>query len=355
VSAIDWRSYRVAKYGEPLELFCGAVPDVSGTEVLVKVCACGVCHSDLHITDGYFDLGNGRKTVVGKGEANLPLTPGHEIVGEVAAVGADVSDVKIGDRRIVYPWIGCGRPECFLCSSGQEHMCGARALGMIRHGGYSSHVVVPESKYLVEYSGIPDPIAATYACSGLTAYSSLKKAGKLGPGNPLLIIGAGGVGTAAISLAKQVTGAVPVVAEIDPTKADAAARAGASWVIDPSGAGAAKNFIKSTGGAAVVLDFVGSEQSARFATSALRRTGKIIIVGLFGGNFQMPVAFFPLLGITIEGTQVGTLDELKELVALGREDRFRPINTAVRPLDQANASLRDLRDRRVVGRIVLEP
>jgi D-arabinose 1-dehydrogenase-like Zn-dependent alcohol dehydrogenase len=355
MSAIDWRSYRVAKYGEPLELFCGPMPDISGSEVLVKVTACGVCHSDLHIIDGYFDLGNGRKTTVGQGEANLPLTPGHEIVGEVVAVGADVSDVKVGDRRIVYPWIGCGRPECFLCSSGQEHMCGARALGMIRHGGYSSYVVVPESKYLVEYGGIPDPIAATYACSGLTAYSSLKKAGTLGPGEQLLIIGAGGVGTAAISLAKEVTGVAPVVAEIDPTKADAALRAGASSVIDPSLAGAAKDFVKGTGGATVILDFVGSEQSARFATSALRRTGKLIIVGLFGGTFQMPVAFFPLLGLTIEGTQVGTLEELKELVELGRAGRFRPIPTASRPLDQANASLQDLRGRRVVGRIVLEP
>jgi D-arabinose 1-dehydrogenase-like Zn-dependent alcohol dehydrogenase len=87
----------------------------------------------------------------------------------------------------------------------------------------------------------------------------------------------------------------------------------------------------------------------------LRRTGKLIIVGLFGGTFQMPVAFFPLLGLTIEGTQVGTLEELKELVELGRAGRFRPIPTASRPLDQANASLQDLRGRRVVGRIVLEP
>jgi D-arabinose 1-dehydrogenase-like Zn-dependent alcohol dehydrogenase len=348
-----WRSFRVAHFGAPLELFCEAMPEVAGAEVLIKVHSCGVCHSDLHIIDGYFDLGNGRKTAIGKGEKNLPLTPGHEIVGEVVAFGPDVRDLSIGDHRIVYPWIGCGRPECFLCSTSQEHMCGARALGVAVHGGYSNYVVVPDAKYLVAYGDLPNATAATYACSGLTAYSSLKKAGKLRPGEQLLIIGAGGVGMAAISLAAEVTGVAPIVAEIDPAKAETARRAGASLVIDPSAPDAAKTFVKSTGGAAVAIDFVGSDQSARFATSAMRRMGKLIIVGLFGGTFQLPVAFFPLLGLTIEGTQVGTLDELRDLVMLGRKGHFRPIPVTTRPLDGVNASLQDLRNRKVSGRIVL--
>jgi D-arabinose 1-dehydrogenase-like Zn-dependent alcohol dehydrogenase len=268
------------------------LPEISGTEVLLKVSACGVCHSDLHIADGYFDLGGGRKTQIGRGEKNLPFTPGHEIVGEVVRLGGEPGALVVGDRRVVYPWIGCGKSDCYLCSRGEEHMCGACTIGVMKHGGFSNYVVVPHSRYLLDFAGIPEQIAATYACSGLTAFGSLKKVGRLSEGDPLLIIGAGGVGLAAVSLAKQVTRVAPIVAEIDPTKARAAVAAGASSVIDPTSPDAARNFVKATGGAAVVVDFVGSESSAKFAVSAARRTGKLLIVGLFGGTFHLPVSFF---------------------------------------------------------------
>jgi D-arabinose 1-dehydrogenase-like Zn-dependent alcohol dehydrogenase len=350
----QWRSYRITKFGEPLELQCEAVPSISGTEVLVRVTGCGVCHSDLHIADGYFDLGGGRKTQIGRGEKNLPFTPGHEIVGEIVAFGKDASDLRIGDRRVIYPWIGCGKADCYLCSSGEEHMCGGRAIGVMMQGGFSNFVVVPHPRYLVGFDGVPEQIAATYACSGLTAFASLKKVGRLSQRDPLLIIGAGGVGLSAISLAREVTGVAPVVAEIDPSKAEGALQAGASSIIDPTVPDVARNFVKATGGAAVVVDFVGSESSAKFATSALRRTGRLLIVGLFGGTFQMPVSFFPLLGLTISGTQVGSLAELRELIALGQQGKFRAIPVAGRPLDAANDVLSELRERKILGRVVLE-
>jgi D-arabinose 1-dehydrogenase-like Zn-dependent alcohol dehydrogenase len=349
----QWRSYRITKFGEPLVLQCEGLPAISGTEVLLKVSACGVCHSDLHIADGYFDLGGGRKTQIGRGEKNLPFTPGHEIVGEVVTLGDEPGDLIVGDRRVVYPWIGCGKSDCYLCLRGEEHMCGARTIGVMKHGGFSNYVVVPHSRYLVDFAGIPEQIAATYACSGLTAFGSLKKVGRLRDGDPLLIIGAGGVGLAAISLAKEVTGVAPVVAEIDSSKAQAALAAGASLVIDPTSPDAARNFVKTTGGAAVVVDFVGSESSAKFATGAIRRTGKLLIVGLFGGTFQMPVSFFPLLGLKIEGTQVGSLEELCELVALGKAGRFGAIPVTSRPIATANQALSDLRERKIIGRTVL--
>jgi D-arabinose 1-dehydrogenase-like Zn-dependent alcohol dehydrogenase len=349
----QWRSYRITKFGQPLELQCEGIPTISGTEVLVKVTGCGVCHSDLHIADGYFDLGGGRKTQIGRGEKNLPFTPGHEIVGEITAVGEETGGLRIGDRRVVYPWIGCGGANCHLCTRGEEHMCGGRTIGVMKHGGFSNYVVVPHSRYLVPFEGIPEQIAATYACSGLTAFSSLKKVGRLSAGDPLVIIGAGGVGLAAISLAEEVTGFAPVVAEIDASKSEAALLAGAASVINPLTPDAARDFVKATGGAAVVVDFVGSEASAKFATSALRRTGRLLIVGLFGGSFQMPVSFFPLLGLTISGTQVGSLAELTELIALGQQGKFRPIPVAGRPLDTANTVLSELRERKILGRVVL--
>jgi alcohol dehydrogenase/propanol-preferring alcohol dehydrogenase len=169
-----------------------------------------------------------------------------------------------------------------------------------------------------------------------------------------LIIGAGGVGLAAVSLAKEVTGVAPVVAEIDSSKAQAARTAGASAVIDPTSPGAARNFVKTTGGAAVVVDFVGSEDSAKFAVGATRRTGKLLIVGLFGGTFQIPVSFFPLLGLKVEGTQVGSLNELRELVALGKAGRFDAIPVVSRPISTTNEALSDLREGKIIGRVVLE-
>jgi D-arabinose 1-dehydrogenase-like Zn-dependent alcohol dehydrogenase len=350
----QWQSYRISKFGEPLELQCQGVPEISGTEVLLKVMMCGVCHSDLHIADGYFDLGEGRKTQIGKGEKNLPFTPGHEIVGEVVNLADEAGDLVVGDCRLVYPWIGCGKTDCYLCARGEEHMCGARTIGVMKHGGFSNYVVVPHSRYLVDFEGIPARIAATYACSGLTAFGSLKKVGRLREGERLLIVGAGGVGLAAISLAKEVTGVAPVVAEIDPSKAQAALAAGASDVIDPTLPDAARKFVKLTGGAAVVIDFVGSEGSAKFAAGAARRTGKLLIVGLFGGTFQIPVSFFPLLGLKVEGTQVGSLDELRELVALGKAGRFGAIPVVSRPISTVNQALLDLRERKIIGRAVLE-
>jgi D-arabinose 1-dehydrogenase-like Zn-dependent alcohol dehydrogenase len=351
----EWESYRIVRFGEALEQQREAPPTPTGTEVLVRVTGCGVCHSDVHLWDGYFDLGGGRKATVGAGEKMLPLTPGHEIVGEVVALGPDATGARIGDRRVVYPWIGCGEPACPDCSRGEEHMCSRRALGIYRHGGYSTHVLAPHPRYLVAYDGLPEALAATYACSGLTAYAALKKVGRLGSGEKLLVIGAGGVGMAGIRLAEAVTGVRPIVADIDPAKRAAALENGAVEAIDPAEPNAAKEFLKTRGGVAAAVDFVGAEPTVKFGTGVLRKSGKLVIVGLYGGTLQMPIPFYPFLGITVQGSQVGALEELRELVALGQRGVVGAIPTAPRPLSEATRTLEDLKAGRIVGRIVLQP
>jgi D-arabinose 1-dehydrogenase-like Zn-dependent alcohol dehydrogenase len=351
----QWTSYRIARFGAPLELQRAAPPEPRGTEVLVRVRGCGVCHSDVHIWDGYFDLGGGRKAKVGEGESSLPLTPGHEIVGEVAALGPDATGVAPGDRRVVYPWIGCHAPDCAECRSGEEHMCSKGALGVYRDGGYSSHVLVPHPRYLLAYDGLPDELAATYACSGLTAYGALKKVGRLDPGAKLLIIGAGGVGMAGIRLARHVTGVAPIVADIDPAKRQAALENGAVEAVDPAAEGAARAFVRATGGVAAAVDFVGAEPSVRFATGVLRKMGKLVVVGLFGGTFQLPIPYFPFLGLTVQGSQVGSLADLRALIALGQQGSLGAIPYAGRPLAEASQTLHDLKAGSIVGRVVLTP
>ena len=133
----------------------------------------------------------------------LPFTMGHEVVGEVLSVGPEAEGVAVGDRRIVYPWIGCG--QCPECRRGEELMClQPRIVGTWRPGGYSDRVIVPDARYLVPFDGVAEEVAATYACSGVTAYSAIRKAAIARPDQALLLIGAGGVGLQALSIARAV-------------------------------------------------------------------------------------------------------------------------------------------------------
>src|SRR4051812_11623968 len=132
---------------------------------------------------------------------HLPFTMGHEIAGEIVALGPEASGVAIGDKVVAYPWIGCG--ECAVCRKGDELLClNPRTLGTRRHGGYATHVVVPHPRYLLSHDGVPQALAATYTCSGITALSALKKAqDHVGPDDHLVIIGAGGGGGSAVHIA----------------------------------------------------------------------------------------------------------------------------------------------------------
>ncbi len=166
------RSYQITEFGKPLEARDYPTPAPRGTEVLMRVSACGVCHSDLHIWQGYFDLGDGKRITFADRGVEPPFTLGHEIVGEVAAVGPEAAGVAVGDRRVVYPWIGCG--DCLPCRRDENLLCETpHTIGTRRDGGYSDHVIVPHPRYLVDYAGVAEDLACTYACSGLTAYSAL--------------------------------------------------------------------------------------------------------------------------------------------------------------------------------------
>lgn len=349
------QSYRITRFGQPLEAQNEPDPQPKGSEVLLRVTSCGVCHSDVHLWEGFFDLGGGRKLPVGAGEGALPLTLGHEVAGEVIALGPEAQGVAIGDKRVVFPWIGCG--ACAYCQRGEEHLCSkSRALGVIRPGGYSDRILVPHARYLLDYSGLPTELACTFACSGLTAYSALKKIGRLSEGEPLLIVGAGGVGLAGVRLAKAVCGVAPFVADIDDSKLAAATAAGAAGVINSSAPDAGKALFKMTGGGALgAVDFVGAESSVNFGHMALRKGGRLVVVGLFGGTFTLPVPMFPLRAMTIGGSYVGSLAEMHELLALAKKGLVAPIPVKKRPLAEAGDTLGDLKAGKIVGRVVLTP
>ena len=346
------RSYQVESFGRPLQQVLRDTPQPQGSEVLLKVGSCGVCHSDVHLQDGYFDLGGDAKLDLSRSVAP-PRTLGHEIAGTVVALGPDATGVQIGDRRVVFPWIGCGR--CALCAAGNEHLCNAaQALGVQRDGGFADYVMVPHARYLFGYGALADEQACIYACSGLTAYSALKKIGKLGPDDALVVIGAGGVGLSGIRMARHVTGVAPIVAEIDQSKWDLARQAGAREVIDPRAEGASKALMKTTGGAAAVVDFVGAGTSFAFGFGLLRKGGTLVCVGLLGGSTPVVPAMLAMKAVNVLGSYVGSLQEMRELMALAATGVLPDMPVTIQPLAQATQALDDLRAGKVRGRLVLK-
>jgi len=346
-------SFAFESFGKPLSQVLRETPQPAGDEVVLRVGSCGLCHSDLHLHDGYFDLGSGNKMDLSRSIAP-PRVLGHEIAGTVVAVGSDVTDVVVGDRRVVFPWIGCG--TCGPCASGHEELCMApRALGVNRDGGFADHVLVPHSRYLFAYDPLSEIQACTYACSGLTAYGALKKCAPLCAGDTLLIIGAGGVGLSAIRMAVATLGVAPVVGEIDRSKWDLAREAGAVDCLDPTDAGATKALMKSSGGVAAAIDFVGAAATFNYSLSALRKGGKLVCVGLFGGAVPVMPATLPLRAISITGSYVGSLTEMAEVMALARRGDLPSLPMTTRPLTQVNEAMAALRSGTILGRTVLQP
>lgn len=343
------KQYQTTGAGTPLELVESPTPEPVGSEILLRTRACGVCHSDVHLHDGEFDLGGGRKLPVGQ----AGMTLGHEIMGEVVALGPDASGVEIGDLRVVYPWIGCG--GCSTCLRGEEHLCmQPGVLGIQKGGGFGDHVMVPSGRYLFDFGSADPALAATYACSGLTAYSALKRVGQLATGDAVVIVGAGGLGQMALQIGRAAFDLAPIVVDIDPDKLAAAKAAGAAHVIDSREADAAEQIKQISGGGAVAaLDFVGSEVSANFSLSVLRKGGKLVVVGLYGGQLSFPLPFFPMMARVIEGNYVGSLGDMAELMALVREQRVAPIRIDRRPAADVESILGELKAGRVQGRAVL--
>ena len=346
------RSYQFREYGAALGAVERKTPEPAGAEVLVRIHACGVCHSDLHLWQGYFEMGGGRRLDV-RAVRELPFTLGHEIVGEVVATGPGAAEVAVGARRVVFPWIGCG--TCDFCRDAREHLCHRpRALGTHLDGGFADHVIVPHPRYLFDYGDLPPELACTYACSGLTAYSALRKAERW-LDRQLVIIGAGGVGFAGIQLARALFDAELIVVEIDDAKLEAARNAGAAHVVDAREADAAGQLKRITGGGcAAVIDFAGSSASAALGLKTAAKSGGVVVVGLLGGSLSIPIPLLVLKDLTVVGSDLGSIGEMGELMALARSGRVDPIPYTTRPMAEAEASLRDLETGGVVGRIVLK-
>ena len=306
----------------PLRLEERPLPAVPSDGAVVRVKAVGVCHSDLHVVEGYFS------------SAPLPLVLGHEVAGEVEGLG----------NVLVYtPW-GCG--ECRFCLDGEEMICpDGREAGMFQDGGYAEYMLVPYRRYLFPIGDLDPVKAAPLGCGGLTAYRAVKHALPfLGPGKRALVVGAGGLGQFAVQYVRLLSDAAVWVADPSEQKRKRALELGAEAAVHPD---------EVDGRFEVVLDFVGAEDSLGLGARVVDRKGLLEVIGLFGGRIPFGLGAVPHEARLMSSIW-GSLSELAELIALAqREPLEYTIETL--PLEQAQVAHDLLRRGNAKGRLVLVP
>ena len=347
------KAWAVVAHRAPLE--CVELPDpiAAGSEVVLEVTRCGVCHSDLYLWHGGYDLGGGKFLSVKDRGLTLPAAPGHEIIGRVIGVGPDAKGVKIGDERLIYAWIGCG--QCAMCAAEKDNLCTQqRSLGVSVNGGFAGQVKVAHPRYLLDFSGVNASLAATYACSGLTAYSAARKVLPLEPDQPVVLIGAGGLGLAAIAILKALGHRNIVSVDVSAKKRAAALAGGATRVLDGSGESPAERLLAELGGPVpAVIDFVGIDSTAATGQTILAKGGKMVLVGVGGGLVPLSVSGMIFKAQTIIGSLTGSIQELREVIELARSGRLAATPIRDVPKDHVNAVMEDLEAGKITGRVVL--
>ena len=348
------KSAQIIEPNKPLQINETELPKPNGNQVVVKVRSTGVCHSDLHLWEGGYDTGDGFMKVTDRG-VKFPVTPGHEIVGNVEEIGDSVEGVNIGDLVLVYPWIGCGK--CTTCEKGDTNLCESpKSLGVFQDGGYAEYVLIPDSKFLAKIDNLDPDAAASLACSGLTAFTAVKKALVNNPEN-ILIVGAGGLGLMGVQIASALTKSNIICADLDDEKLNSAKELGATHIINTKEPDAAKKIMSicDEKGVDSIIDFVNAPPTVKMDLSLIRKRGNIILVGLFGGSIELSLVSVPLKAITIQGAYTGNYNDMLELIKLAQRGVINPIVSKHYKLDEVNTALGDLKNRKIIGRAVINP
>ncbi len=349
------KAARILKPKESLAIEDLNIPKPRNTQVLIKVQSTGVCHSDLHLWDGGYAGPAGVFMKVEDRGVKFPLTPGHEVAGTVESLGEYAEGFNIGDKVLVYPWIGEG--ICPACRVGEENLCDKpRSIGIYQDGGYAEYVLVPHYKYLINIDGQDPASVASLACSGLTAYSAVKIANAK-PAESLVIVGAGGLGLMGIQLAKALTNTTITVLDIDDKKLNETKKLGADHVINSKTLDPVKEIKELTNGmgADVIIDFVNASKTVATDINMLRKRGRLVLVGLFGGSIELNLALMPLRAFKILGSYTGKYTDLVELVELAKKNVLRSIVSRKFKLDEANDALNQLKEGKIIGRAVISP
>jgi alcohol dehydrogenase, propanol-preferring len=350
------KASRIVKLNEPLQVQELQTPTPKGAQILIKIQSSGVCHSDVHVWEGYYEGIDGQLLKTTDRGVKYPLTPGHEIAGIVDGLGEQVEGFSKNEKVLVYPWIGEGM--CPACRIGEENLCDkARSLGIYVDGGYAEYVLVPNYRYLVKLGDDMDTdTSAPLSCAGLTAYGAVKNA-TLRPDDNVVIVGTGGLGLMAIQLAKAVTGAKIIAMDLDDQKLDVAKKNGADITINSKKEDPVKAIMELTDklGADAVIDFVNASKTVETDMQFLRRRARLVLVGLFGGELKLSLVSMPTRAYRLIGSYTGTLNDMVELVSLAGRGVIKPIVSNRFKLDQATQALTMLKDGKIIGRGVINP
>jgi len=329
----------VRAYREPLSLEEVPIPEVPPGQVLVKVAACGVCHTDLHAADGDWPV-----------KPPLPFIPGHEGVGHVAAVGAGVKGIREGDR-VGVPWLHTACGHCEHCMTGWETLCDHQQMtGYTVNGGFAEYVLADPG-----YVGhLPDGLSfeslAPILCAGVTVYKGLKVLDAR-PGQWVAIVGVGGLGHLAVQYARAMGFHVAAV-DIDQSRLDLARTLGAELCINSAEVDPVAALHQELRGAHGVLVTAVSRESFAQSLGMLHKRGTMSMVGLPPGDFALPIFDVVLNAKTVRGSIVGTRQDLSEALQFAAEGVVHASTTSHR-LEHINHILDELRNGRIDGRAVL--
>ena len=313
-------------------------PEPGPGEIVIRVKACGVCHTDLHLMAGEWRL------------PRLPLILGHEAVGIVDAVAAGVTNFKPGDRAGI-PWIYSTCGACEYCTSDREALCPSIVVtGFMVDGGYAELVNVPAAYAVAVPAALDFVDAAPLYCAGLTPYRALKISGAR-VGDTVAIWGVGGLGHYAVQIAHAM-GARVVAVDIQAGKLDLARRLGADVTVDAS-RHKPEEVIRDLGGAHVVLSLAPTASAIAQGFAALRRGGTLVLVGLPPGDFTLPILGSVAKGIRVLTSAVGTRQDLREVLALAASGKIKTVAETCR-LDGLNQVFDRMREGRITGRIVVQ-
>ncbi|MGD0105834.1 MAG: alcohol dehydrogenase AdhP [Rhodopila sp.] len=331
----------VETFGAPLVLREWAIPTPGPNQIVVKIEACGVCHTDLHAAHGDWPV-----------KPALPFIPGHEAIGRVSAIGTGVTIVKEGDR-VGVPWLYSACGHCEYCLSAWETVCGeAQFGGYTKDGGFAEYVLADPDYVAHIPAGLSPQQAAPLICAGITTYKGIKET-EARPGEWVAISGAGGLGHLAIQYAKAM-GLQVCAVDIDDGKLAHATRLGADFVVNAKTGDPAAAVKKATGGGAHgVLITAPSLGAFKQGIGMTRKRGTCVLVGLPPGEFPVPLFDVVANCITVRGSFVGTRQDMAEALAFAADGKVKA-DIELQPLSAVNRIFDRLENGDVPSRVVLD-
>lgn len=338
--AMKMKAAVVRAFGQPLVIEDMDIPEVPPGQVLVKVAASGVCHTDLHAADGDWPV-----------KPSLPFIPGHEGVGHVAGVGAGVGHLKEGDR-VGVPWLHTACGHCEHCLTGWETLCDSQQMtGYTVNGGYAEYVLADPGYVGLLPAGLAFAAAAPVLCAGVTVYKGLKML-ECKPGDWVAISGIGGLGHMAVQYARAM-GFHVVAVDVAEDKLALARSLGAELCIDASREDPAVEVQKRLKGAHGVLVTAVSRAAFGQALGMLHKRGTMSLVGLPPGGFELPIFDVVLNAKTVRGSIVGTRMDLQEALQFAGEGQVQAHYSTDR-LENINDIFAAMKQGHIDGRVVLE-